>query len=315
MKIAYITGCLGFIGLHFTRKCLENNWKVIGVDKLTYAANVNVLHEFEKNKNFKFLNKDICDLDYLYDCDFVINFAAESHVDNSISDSKSFIKSNVFGVQNLLELIRSKHSNCSDAPIFVQISTDEVYGDIESGMHTERDLLKPSNPYSASKAAADMLVFAWSRTYGVKYQMFRPTNNYGFYQYPEKLIPISVKNLNRNNKIKLHNNGDPVRTWLHVEDTANGIFHGITNGSLNEIYNISGGFEQKNIDTVKKIINAYDSSYKWEDYVDSSYARLGQDVRYSIDDTKLRSLGWKPDKTFDEEISKIVLHFKSNFRW
>ena len=254
--------------------------------------------------------------EHLYDCDYVINTAAESHVGNSIIDSKSFMDSNISGVQNLLELIRHKPENCNERPIFFHFSTDEVYGDIEEGCHSEKDILKPSNPYSAAKAAADMLVLAWSRTYNINYIIFRPTNNYGIGQYPEKLIPLSVKNLYRGKKIRLHNNGKPIRSWLHADDTANAVLAIIDSKEHNQIYNVSGGFEQSNIETVKKIIECYyNKQEQVEKYIDFSYLREGQDVRYSLDDSKLRSLGWKPNKVFSEEIKSIVNYYKDNFIW
>jgi len=205
MKLVYITGCLGFIGSYVTRKCLERGWKVYGVDKCTYVANTSLLKDFENDPNFTFIKEDIKDLTHLYDCDYVINTAAESHVGNSIIDSQEFIDSNILGVRNLLDLIRNKPVNCNRRPVFFHFSTDEVYGDIDSGEHTEQDILHPSNPYSAAKACSDMLILAWARTYGIEYILLRPTNNYGIGQYPEKLMPLSVKNLMRNCKIRLHN--------------------------------------------------------------------------------------------------------------
>ena len=316
MKIVYVTGCLGFIGSYITRRCLKNGWMVYGVDKCTYASNGSLLKEFDKYSNFTFLKKDIKDLDHLYDCDYVINTAAESHVGNSIIQSDSFMSSNITGVKNLLDLIRHKPTNVSDRPILFHFSTDEVYGDIEEGAHKETDLLKPSNPYSAAKAAADMLINAWSRTYGIKYIIIRPTNNYGIGQYPEKLIPLSVKNLNRGKKIRLHNGGTPIRNWLHAYDTAEAVMAIIDAGSTNEIYNVAGGFEQSNIDTVKKIMNAYfGPTTSLEEHIDFSFSRQGQDVRYAIDDSKLKAIGWSPAKVFDEEIGSIVEHYKDNFIW
>jgi dTDP-glucose 4,6-dehydratase len=316
MKIVYITGCLGFMASYLTRKCLKAGWMVYGIDKITYAANTSLLEEFNQHPNFKFQNVDIKDIDRLYDCDYVINFAAESHVGNSIVKSDEFIDSNIVGVKNLLDLIRFKQSNCNELPIFLHISTDEVYGDIDNGSHTENDLLKPSNPYSAAKAAGDMLINAWARTYGLDYVILRPTNNYGIGQYPEKLIPLSVKNLVRGKKIRLHNNGTPSRNWLHADDTAEAVLSIIDSGTRNEIYNIAGGFEQKNIDTVSKIIKCFHGvSVDVKEYIDFSYSREGQDVRYALDDSKLRSLGWKPKKKFNEEISKIVKYYKNKFIW
>tara|TARA_Y100000592_G_C5468883_1_gene318248 strand:+ start:1610 stop:2560 length:951 start_codon:yes stop_codon:yes gene_type:complete len=316
MKLVYVTGCLGFIGSYVTRKCLERGWKVYGIDKQTYVANLSLLEEFESYDNFKYLNIDIKDLDHLYDCDYIINTAAESHVGNSIISSKEFIDSNIVGVQNLLDLVKNKPVNCNRRPIFFHFSTDEVYGDIVDGEHIETDLLHPSNPYSAAKAAADMLVLAWARTYDLEYVILRPTNNYGIGQYPEKLIPLSVKNLRRNKKIRLHNAGTPVRNWLHADDTAEAVMSIIDSGNVNEIYNVAGGFEQKNIDTVMKVIDSYhESGYNWEDYIDFSYSREGQDVRYALNDDKLRSLGWTPKKKFDDEIDNIVKYYKQNFIW
>jgi dTDP-glucose 4,6-dehydratase len=319
MKVVYITGCLGFIGSYVTRRCLEKGWMVYGVDKCTYAASIESLKEFEKCKNFTFEKIDIKDMTHLYDCDYIINLAAESHVGNSIVDSKKFLDSNVAGTQNLLELVRHKQENCNERPIFFHFSTDEVYGDIESGAHTEDDLLKPSNPYSAAKAAADMLVNAWARTYGVNYIILRPTNNYGIGQYPEKLIPLSVKNLVRNKKIRLHDGGEPVRTWLHADDTALAVIKIIESGNINKIYNVSGGFERDNLTIVNKILESFFKNKVTEqtyvDYIDFSYNREGQDVRYSLNDDALRSIGWSPQRKFDEEIENIVEYYKNNFIW
>jgi len=316
VKIVYVTGCLGFMGSYFTRQALNRGWHVRGIDKMTYASNNELLKEFKNYPNFAFDKCDIKNLNNLYDCDYVVNFAAESHVGNSIVNSDKFIESNINGVKNLLENVRIKPVNCNDRPILFHISTDEVYGDIIEGSHTENDLLRPSNPYSASKAAADMLIHAWSRTYEIKYIILRPTNNYGIGQYPEKLIPLSIKNLMRGKKIRLHNGGTPTRNWLHASDTANAVMTIIDSGKVNEIYNVAGGFEQKNIDTVKKIIKAFKETLdNWENYVDFSVVREGQDLRYALDDSKLRKLGWKTEKIFDEEISSIVRHHKTNYVW
>jgi dTDP-glucose 4,6-dehydratase len=282
---------------------------VYGIDKCTYVANRGLLEEFGQYDNFTFLEKDIKDLDHLYDCDYIINTAAESHVGNSIIDSEDFISSNIMGVRNLLDLVRNKPINCNRRPIMFHFSTDEVYGDIVEGEHTEEHLLHPSNPYSAAKAAADMLVLAWARTYNIEYIILRPTNNYGIGQYPEKLIPLSVKNMMRGLK------GTPIRNWLHADDTAQAVMAIIDSGNVNEIYNVAGGFEQTNAETVRKIITAHHSTDNWEQYVDFSYSRQGQDVRYALNDDKLRSLGWKPKKIFDEEIASIVEHYKANFIW
>ena len=321
MKIVYITGCLGFIGSYITRKCLQKGWQVKGVDRITYAANKDHLTEFKKYPNFSFVHCDINELTFLYDCDYVINTAAETHVGNSIMSSGEFVKSNIDGVHNLLELIRNHRGENVKKPILLHFSTDEVYGDINEGAHAEGDILKPSNPYSATKAAADMLVMAWGRTHNVPYMIIRPTNNYGIGQYVEKLIPKAVKCLNLGRKIPLHNNGQPYRNWLHADDTAEAVITLIEKGEVGEIYNVAGGFEQQNIDTVKQVISKFIGVENWGDFylddhfIDFSCNRPGQDVRYALDDSKIKALGWTPKKLFNEEISGIVDYYKKRFIW
>ena len=316
MKVVYVTGCLGFIGSYVTRMCLEKGWYVKGVDKITYAANKDLLNEFKQYPNFSFVHCDINDLKFLYDCDYVINTAAETHVGNSIASSIEFVKSNIDGVHNLLELIKNHRGENVKKPTLIHFSTDEVYGDIEEGAHTENDLLKPSNPYSATKAAADMLVIAWGRTHKVPYIIVRPTNNYGIGQYVEKLIPKVCKYLKLERKIPLHNNGTPIRNWLHAQDTADAIITIIESGTENEIYNICGGFEQNNLDTIKKLLILNNINLEDIDkYIDWSCSRPGQDVRYALDDSKLRMLGWEPKKQFDTELKHIVNYYKNKFIW
>jgi dTDP-glucose 4,6-dehydratase len=314
MKVVYITGCLGFIGSHVTRLCLNQGWYVRGIDKCTYAANLNLLTEFHEYDNFEFENEDINDIKFLYECDYVINTAAETHVGNSISNSDVFVKSNIDGVHNLLNLIKNYRHESSKLPTLLHFSTDEVYGDIEEGAHTETDLLKPSNPYSATKAAADMLVLAWGRTYNLPYVIVRPTNNYGEGQYVEKLIPKTCKYLKLDKKVPLHNNGTPIRNWLHAHDTARAIITIINKGVKNEIYNIAGGFEQSNYDTVAKVIKVYNGG-DIENYLDLTYSRIGQDVRYALDDSKLKALGWRPVVSFDDTLPLIVEYYKNRFIW
>ena len=312
MKLVVITGCLGLIGSYVTRQCLDKGWKVYGIDKCTYAANLNFLDEFMKHDNFTFVKNDIAKIKYIPDCDYIINIAAESHVGNSIIESEDFIHSNVVGVKNILDLIRKKPKNVDDQPVFFHFSTDEVYGDIASGEHIETDILKPSNPYSASKASSDMLIFAWARTYNIKYVILRPTNNYGIGQYPEKLIPICVKHLMRGKKIRLHDKGEPIRN----ADTASAVIKIIESGKVNQIYNVAGGFEQKNIETARKIIKCFNGTDEnYTDNLNLEYKRKGQDVRYALNDDKLRALGWFPKKKFDDELPKIVEYYKNNFKW
>jgi dTDP-glucose 4,6-dehydratase len=314
-KVVYVTGCLGFIGSYVTRTCLEKGWYVKGVDKLTYASRKELLEEFNLYPNFSFVHCDINELTFLYDCDYVINTAAETHVGNSIANSDEFVHSNVNGVHNLLDLIKNHRGEHSKKPILLHFSTDEVYGDIEDGAHIETDLLKPSNPYSATKAAADMLVMAWGRTYELPYIIVRPTNNYGIGQYVEKLIPKACKFLKLNKQIPLHNGGTPIRNWLHAQDTANAVIKIIESGVENEIFNICGGFEQSNLETITKLIKLYYGTEHIDEFVDLSYNRQGQDVRYSLNDSKLRSLGWKPVHKFDIELEEIVKYYKNKFIW
>jgi len=316
-KVVYVTGCLGLIGSHITKACLNKGWYVKGVDSITYAANKDLIKEFASNSRFSFVHADINDLKFLYECDYIINTAAETHVGNSIANSDKFISSNINGVHNILELLKNYRQETTKVPILLHFSTDEVYGDIEKGAHTEKDLLKPSNPYSATKAAADQLILAWGRTYKIPYIIVRPTNNYGVGQYVEKLIPKACKYLELNRKIPLHNSGTPIRNWLHASDTAKAVITIIQSGVQNEIFNIAGGYEQTNYDTIKKVIQSYQniSIFDMEDYTDMSYLRPGQDIRYALDDSKLRNLGWEPEAQFDNELDKIIKYYKSKFIW
>jgi len=313
-KIVYITGCLGFIGSYITKICLDKGWYVKGIDKMTYASNKTLLNEFKKYNNFSFINCDINELKFLHECDYIINTAAETHVGNSIANSDEFINSNIVGVHNILELIKNYRQETNKKPILLHFSTDEVYGDIIEGSHTEADLLKPSNPYSATKAAADMLILAWNRTYSIPYIIVRPTNNYGIGQYVEKLIPKACKYLMLDKKLPLHNNGKPIRNWLHARDTALAIIKIIESGVKNEIYNINGDYEQSNYETFEKIVALYDKK-NVEDCIDFSYNREGQDLRYALDDSKLRALGWKPEADFDTELKEIIKYYKEKYIW
>ena len=298
MKILYVTGCLGFIGYHVTKKFLDEGHYVYGIDSKTYASNKDFLYELLEYKNFTFDSCDINDIERLVDCDYFINTAAETHVDNSIVSSDVFLRSNINGVHKILELIKQKPK--SRRPTLIHFSTDEVYGDLVSGFHTESDLLKPSNPYSATKAAADMLVLAWARTYDIPYVIVRPTNNYGIGQYVEKFIPKACKNLSLDKPIVMHDNGEPIRTWLHVSDTANAIFVLVLMNIKNDIFNISGNYEEKNIVVARKIIdNYFGHNVDYDKYMDFSEKRQGQDVRYAIDDSKLKSIGWSCEAKFD----------------
>lgn len=301
-EIIVVTGGLGFIGKHFVRRCLTDGRIVKNYDLVSYAADHAAKREFEDARNYRFTHADIRTVGFLPECDVIVNFAAESHVDNSISNAESFCSTNVLGVQNLLNLARRKQA--PERPLFVQISTDEVYGDITSGSHRETDMLVPSNPYSATKAAADMLVKSWGRTYGIPWNIIRPANNYGMHQYPEKLIPKSSWRMRRGQPAIMHGDGSYVRAWLHAEDTVEAIMAVIERGTRGSIYNVGGSLELRNIEVLRRIakIVGVPEEKAWIAVED----RSGQDVRYSLDDSRLRALGWQPTQNFDEELARIV---------
>lgn len=307
-KLILVTGGLGFIGKHFVKKCLADGHFVTNVDVVNYAADRYANEEFKPHPNYRHLLQDVAALDHLPESDYLVNFAAESHVDNSIADNKKFCLSNIMGMQRLLELTRAKHA--TGAPHFVQISTDEVYGDIVEGKHKETDFLCPSNPYSATKAAADMLLLGWARTYGLRYNIVRMTNNYGSNQYPEKLIPKSAWRMRRGMPALMHGDGSYFRSWLHVEDSVEAILTIIAKGETNAIYNVHGNCEFRNVEVLRKLAAILEVPES-EAFV-AIPNRVGQDVRYSLDDTKVQALGWKPRRNFDEELRKIV--FEDDFK-
>jgi dTDP-glucose 4,6-dehydratase len=285
-----VTGGRGFIGSHFVEKCLNDGHKVIDIDCMTYAANESL--PWDDHPNYQHINENIKDITHLPMCDTIVNFAAESHVDNSIQTPDVFVDSNVLGVLNILNLLRGKVYEC---PLLVHISTDEVYGDVLTGEKTEESILEPSNPYSASKAAAEMLVHAYGRTYGIDYQIVRSTNNYGPRQYPEKLIPKIIECITEGRKIPLHGDGSYVRDWIYVKDNADGIYKVCFAEKKNEIWNMCSYNYLKNIEVVEHLCD-------WMGVSDPSSAikyvenRIGQDARYSISSEKSRNeLGWKPE--------------------
>jgi dTDP-glucose 4,6-dehydratase len=282
-----VTGGRGFIGSHFVEEALNQGHKIIDIDKMTYAAHEEL--PWDTHENYELKVKDICDLNRLPNCDIVINFAAESHVDNSIRETDPFMRSNVLGVHNLLELIRGKPSY--DRPLFFHISTDEVYGDRLQGSFTEEDKLSPSNPYSATKAAAEMLVLAYHRTYNIDYIITRSANNYGPRQYEEKLIPKCIDSILNNRKIPVHGDGSYVRDWTYVKDNISGIFKILESNKVNEIYNIASENHMINLDVVDQVLSWYNKNRDLVQFVPN---RWGQDLRYSISSKKLRDLGWTP---------------------
>jgi dTDP-glucose 4,6-dehydratase len=302
--IYLVTGGRGFIGSHFVEKVLEEGHEVIDIDKMTYAASTKL--PFDVNPRYTHIKEDICEIDHLPTCDIIVNFAAESHVDNSIESPKIFLRSNTDGVFNLLSLLRAK---VYQKPLFVHISTDEVYGDVNEGEKTEDSILSPSNPYSATKAAAEMLILAYARTFGVDYQIVRSTNNYGPRQYPEKLIPRIIHSLETGQKIPIHGDGSYVRDWLYVKDNVRAIYEVCNSDQKNQAWNVSAYNYMTNLEVVKNIC-------KWKgidsylDHIDFVENRMGQDYRYSICSQKTRNiLGWNPIKS---HLYNFVDRWKNN---
>jgi dTDP-glucose 4,6-dehydratase len=310
-----ITGGAGFIGTNFVKRQLKNNplkaSKIVMVDKLTYAGNLNNFSSHEREL-FEFVEGDICDSDLvgrlIKQVDFVVNFAAESHVDRSIENATEFIQTNVVGTQVLLD-------NCRKFGIerFLQVSTDEVYGSISEGSWTEDYPLLPNSPYSASKAGADLLVRAYAKTFGFHCNVTRCSNNYGPYQFPEKVIPLFVTNLILGRKLPIYGNGKNIRDWLHVEDHCHGIELVLQGGRDGEIYNIGGGTELENIELGNLILDQFNLGAEWVEYV---VDRLGHDIRYSVDISKIeRELGYKPGISFIDGLTSTIEFYKQNQSW
>lgn len=311
MKKMLITGGAGFIGSNFIHYILSkyNDYQVINLDKLTYAANLDNLKDIEDNKNYRFIHGDIADQEFIFKLfenekfDIVINFAAESHVDNSILNPQIFTITNILGTQVLLDACRKYNIKR-----FHQISTDEVYGELplddKSILFTEKTPLNPSSPYSASKASADMLVKSYYRTYSLPITISRCSNNYGPYQHLEKLIPLMISKAINNDNLPVYGNGLNVRDWLHVYDHCTAIDLIIHEGKIGEIYNIGGNNEKSNIDVVKIILKELGKSEKLIKYVND---RPGHDLRYAIDSTKIKTtLNWKPVYSFEKGILDTI---------
>lgn len=287
-KTLIVTGGAGFIGKYFCKKALDKNYNIYCIDNLSYAADIDYLEELKKNSNFSFHCSDINFIKNFPPCDYIVNFAAESHVDNSLGDNASFIKSNVLGVQHLLELIRRLPNSKEDTPIFYQISTDEVYGDIKEGSFLEEHCLNPNNPYSASKASAEHIVKTWNRCFGINYLITRGCNVAGLRQYPEKLIPRSIEKLLVGKKVLLHGDGSYIRSWISIEKTVEIFLTLIELGVKNEVYNVDLNNEYKNQDIIKIICE--EMNLKYEDNVEYISNRFGQDIRYSLNNSKLKQL-------------------------
>jgi dTDP-glucose 4,6-dehydratase len=309
-----VTGGAGFIGSNFVRKNINNpDFESITVlDSLTYAGNLKNLSDVMNSNKFIFIQGDICDLEIVSGVtkgiDVIINFAAESHVDRSIINPSQFLKTNVFGTQNLLQA-----ALINKVGRFIQISTDEVYGSIKEGSWTEDWPLSPNSPYSASKASADLLVLSYYKTFGLNVSITRCSNNYGPYQFPEKIIPLFVTNLLKNKKLPVYGNGKNIRDWIHVDDHCAGIEKTVRLGQPGEIYNFGGGNEITNIELANKILDCFHLSSDEIEYVQD---RKGHDLRYSVSfDKALNKLGWKPTKDFTDGLLETIEWYKSNAKW
>ena len=312
-----VTGGAGFIGSHYVRSLLDGSLgaevsRVHVLDKLTYAGNLGNLAPIADDPRYSFVQGDIADGELLDEVvpghDVVVNFAAETHVDRSISGPQDFILTNVVGTQAVLDACR-RH----EIPRIVHIGTDEVYGSIESGSWAENAPLLPNSPYAASKAAGELLARAYHRTYGMPVSTTRCSNNYGPYQFPEKVIPLFVTNLMDDRKVPLYGDGLNVRDWLHVDDHIRGIQIVVERGEPGASYNIGGGVELNNRELTAIILEQMGRA--WDDWVELVEDRLGHDRRYSVDDSRIRALGYSPSRTFEQAIGETIRWYRDNESW
>jgi dTDP-glucose 4,6-dehydratase len=310
-----VTGGAGFIGSNYIRMLVNGELKgiskIIVLDKLTYSGNKQNLIDLDSS-SYEFVQGNICDTDLVLklskQVDAIVNFAAESHVDRSIDSSREFIQTNVLGTHTLLESARK-----SNLSTFLQISTDEVYGSILEGSWDEDFPLQPNSPYAASKASADLISQAYHRTYGMDVRITRCSNNYGPYQYPEKVIPLFITNLIQDKKVPLYGQGLNVRDWLHVTDHCRGIHLVLTKGKPGDVFNIGGGRELSNLELTRVILEAMAAS---EERIEEVVDRLGHDFRYSLNIEKITNqLGYKPEVDFEEGISQTIEWYKSSKKW
>ena len=310
-----VTGGAGFIGSNFVRMItsgeLEGVTSLVVLDKLTYSGNLQNLDGIQKSE-FEFIEGDICNQPLvegiMKKVDSVVNFAAESHVDRSIQSSKEFFRTNVLGTQTLIDAARQ-----NSVATFLQVSTDEVYGSITHGSWDEQFPLKPNSPYAASKASGDLLVRSYVNTYGMDIRITRSSNNYGPYQFPEKIIPLFITNLMRGKKVPLYGDGSNVRDWLHVSDHCRGIHLVLKNGKPGDVFNIGGGRELSNLELTRAIL---DSMEQGEEQIEPVADRLGHDFRYSLDITKIqKDLGYRPLVAFEDGIKQTIEWYQSNQSW
>ena len=311
MKLLITGGC-GFIGSNFIRHIFAEypNYKIINLDKLTYAGNLENLKDIEKNNNYEFIKGDVADSvlvqKLVNKVDLIVNFAAESHVDRSIKDPDDFLRTNIFGTHILLKAALQSGKK------MLHISTDEVYGSIEEGSFSETSSLEPNSPYSASKASADLLCMAYHATYGLPVTIARSSNNFGPYQYPEKVIPLFITNLIEGKKVPLYGDGKNVRDWIFVLDNCRAIDIVLHKGKPGEIYNIASGTEVRNIELTNKLLELLGRDDSFIEYVED---RKGHDRRYSLETKKIRSLGWSPQHNFEKALNLTIEWYKNNNPW
>ncbi len=308
-----VTGGNGFIGSHFVRQHLKRfpNDEVVNLDVLSYAGRKENLLDIEKDPRYHFVQGDIRDRvtveKAMQGCEAVVHFAAESHVDNSLNDASAFIETNITGTYRLLDAARHH-----DIKRFLHISTDEVYGHILEGSFTEKDLLHPRNPYSASKAGAEMMVHAFKETYGLPTIITRSSNNFGPNQFPEKVIPLFITNLLRGKKVPLYGEGKNIRDWIFVEDNCNGIEIALRSGKVGEVYNIAGEQELTNLELTHAILHQLG---KGEEMIQRVEDRKGHDLRYSLDASKIKELGYSPTLPFTTRLQQTVKWYRENEWW
>jgi dTDP-glucose 4,6-dehydratase len=330
MKSILVTGGAGFIGSHLVRLLVNKypEYHIVNMDVLTYAGNLENLKDIEAKENYTFVKCDICDFKKVkqifedYKIDSVIHLAAESHVDRSIEDPFSFAQTNVMGTLSLLQAAKSYWNENFTNKVFYHVSTDEVYGSLgEEGFFTETTKYDPHSPYSASKASSDHFVRAFGDTYGLPIMMSNCSNNYGSYQFPEKLIPLFINNIVNNKPLPVYGKGENVRDWLFVNDHARAIDVIFHKGKLGDTYNIGGFNEWKNIDLIKVMIKTVDRMLGREEGVSEKLItyvtdRAGHDLRYAIDSSKLKNeLGWEPSLQFEEGIEKTIKWYLENKDW
>ena len=315
METILITGGAGFIGSNFIHYVLKNtDYSIINFDALTYAGNLENLKDIENNKKYKFIKGDITKLEDIKnlikeDFQYIIHFAAESHVDRSIDSPNQFVLTNVVGTQNLLNLALEK-----SIKRFIQISTDEVYGSLgPEGYFTELTPLDPTSPYSASKASADLIVMSYYKTFNLPAIITRCSNNYGPYQFPEKLIPLMINNALNNRLLPVYGDGKNIRDWIYVDDHCEAILRVLENGKLGEIYNIGGNSGKRNIDIVKLILDKLNKPYSLIKFVKD---RKAHDRRYAIDFSKIKKkLGWQPITKFEDGMQETIDWYLNNLNW